>query len=194
MPTSLLNQWRESFFAVARTNMRAQELRDAALRGHLSDWTKALTAVTVETCRSLGWYASAKDHHLDLLPVPHYEYLTMDVMAFTESERRWHFPIAVCELENSRNDDRIAYSLWKVLCVRADLRVVFCYRSNADEGAALIRKLRDEVIQAIPLAERVNLSGDTAIVVGSRDDATTFPYGFFKWWHLDANTGIFRAL
>lgn len=33
------------------------------------------------------------------------------------------------ELENSRDSERIAYSLWKVLCVRAELRIVFCYRS-----------------------------------------------------------------
>ena len=38
--------------------------------------------------------------------------------------------LRVIELENSSREDMIAYSLWKVLCVRADLRVVFCYRKQ----------------------------------------------------------------
>jgi predicted GTPase len=43
-------------------------------------------------------------------------------------------PISVFELENSPVNDLVAYSLWKVLCVRASLRVVFCYRQDASEG------------------------------------------------------------
>ena len=39
-----------------------------------------------------------------------------------------------------------------------------------------------------------DLSGETLVVVGSRDESATFPYGFFKWWKLDTNTGTFRLL
>ena len=98
------------------------------------------------------------------------------------------------ELENSKDDNRIAYSLWKVLCVRADLRIVFCYRRSADESSTLIRFLRTEVIQAMALMNRMNLEGETLVVVGSRDDSGTFPYRFFKWWQLDTNTGTFSLL
>jgi len=39
-----------------------------------------------------------------------------------EGEKRWRFPSAIMELENSPGEDQIAYSLWKVISVRADLR------------------------------------------------------------------------
>jgi hypothetical protein len=42
------------------------------------------------------------------------------------------------------------------------------------------------------LENRVKLEGKTLVVVGSRNDSATFPYGFFKWWSLDINTGTFK--
>jgi hypothetical protein len=119
------------------------------------------------------------------------EYLGMDVMAFPEGMKRWRFPSGVIELENSQNDDRVAYSLWKVLAVRADLRIVFCYRRSTAKGSALIRSLREEVIEAMGIAGRMKLEGEIVVVVGSYDNSSTFPYGFFKWWQLDSNTGMF---
>ncbi|MBI4516468.1 MAG: hypothetical protein HY699_11710 [Deltaproteobacteria bacterium] len=116
----------------------------------------------------------------------------LDVVAFEPAgDRRWRFPVAALELENSRSDDRVAYSLWKVLCVRAALRVVFCYRRDATEGVALVRHLTDHVVRPMGIVERSNLGGETLLVVGSRDEAATFPYGFFKEWRLDPNTGRF---
>ncbi len=58
---------------------------------------------------------------------------------------------------------------------------VFCYRRQPEQGAALVACLRDEVIGALSVDERMALPGETLIVVGSRDEASTFPYGFFKW-------------
>src|SRR6185369_17615032 len=98
---------------------------------------------------------------------------------------------AVIELENSQSDDRVAYSLWKVLAVTADLRIVFCYRRSSSKGSALIRALREEVIEAMGLVGRMNLEGETLVVIGSYDSSSTFPYSFFKWWRLDNNTGTF---
>ena len=76
-------------------------------------------------------------------------------MAFPAGAQHWPFPVAVFELENSRNDNRIAYSLWKVLCVRAELRIVFCYRRSPAQGASLVRFLQDDVVKAMPLADRI---------------------------------------
>ena len=194
MTHNIGEQWQAAFWQTVQRHENASLLKEAALRARLGEWTKALTAVVVATCEVMGWRASAKDHSLDLLPVPRSEYLALDVMAFAKGEKRWRFPIAVMELENSRDDDRIAYSLWKVTCVRADLRVVFCYRASADQGSALVRFLRDEVVAAMGLAERIKLEGQTVVVVGSRNDAATFPYGFFKWWQLEHNTGTFRLI
>ncbi len=184
-------QWQEAFLKTVQQHENALPLKEAALQERLGDWTKELTSVVVATCEVMGWQASAKDHRLDMLPVPRSEYLALDVMAFARGEKRWRFPAAIFELENSKNDDQIAYSLWKTICVKADLRVVFCYRRNSDEGSDLVRFLRDEVVHAMDLEKRIKLEGKTIVVVGSRNDSTTFPYGFFKWWSLDINTGTF---
>lgn len=191
MKHSIDEQWRVAFLQTVQQHDRALPLREAALDGRLGAWTKELTAVVVSTCQSLGWQASAKGHRLELLPVTGSEYLGIDVMAFADGRTRWRFPVAVIELENSQNDDRVAYSLWKVLCLRADLRIVFCYRRSMAKGSALIRSLKEETIQAMGLAGRMKLEGETLVVIGSYDNSSTFPYGFFKWLRLDNNTGTF---
>lgn len=192
--STLDEQWQTMFMKAVQRPEHATPLREAALQGHLGDWTKALTAAAVAACERLDWQACAKGPVLDVLPISGNEYLGMDLMAFPDAQTRWRFPKAVMEFENSKNDDRIAYSHWKVLCVRASLRVVYCYRKSAGEGSKLVQFLQDEVIGALDPQARVKLEGRTVIVVGSRGDAETFPYGFFKWWRLDRNTGQFHLM
>jgi hypothetical protein len=188
------DKWYQAFLKVVQQPEMAGPLKESAIQERLAVWTQELTRVVVSTCGALGWKASAKKHQLDLLPVARSEYLGLDIVAFAEGQRRWRFPVAVVELENSREDDRIAYSLWKVLCVRANLRIVFCYRRSPESGAGLARFLRDEVVNALGISSRMYLEGEVVLVIGSRDEASTFPYGFFKWWKLDANTGMFKLL
>ena len=189
---TLGEEWKDDFLQTIRRYENASLLREASVEERLGDWTKYLTSVVVETCETLGWKASAKGHQLKLLPIPRYEYLTLDVVAFPEGVR-WRFPVAVMELENSKNDDKIAYSLWKVLCARADLRVVFCYRRHSGQGPELIEHLC-EVVEGMGIEGRMRLEGETLIAMGTRDDSTQFPYGFFKWWRLDHNTGTFNVM
>lgn len=190
----LYEKWQSSFLENVQRHRNAGQLREAAINGQLGEWTKALTSVVVTTCETMGWSASAKGHQADLLPVSRSEYLGLDVMAFNKGADQWIFPVAVMELENSRNDDHICYSLWKVLCIHAELRVVFCYRQNSDQGPALIRFLRNHVLQTLSIEDRMALKGATTVVVGSRNESATFPYGFFKWWRLDKNTGTFELI
>ncbi len=190
-PAGLGECWREAFWKAVQQHEIAGPLKQASLERRLGEWTRLLTATAVETCLAVGWRASARNHKLDLLPVPRSEYLALDVMAFAGGAQRWRFPVAVLELENSSAWDKVAYSLWKVLCVRADLRIVFCY---SREGSALVRFLADEVIRAMGIAGRMETAGETLVVVGKRDEAATFPYGFFDWWELEKNTGTFRVL
>jgi hypothetical protein len=167
-------------------------LRDAAMLGRLGKWTTALTRVVCSTCEATGWKAAAKGNRSTLLPVARQEYLALDVVAFEPvGERRWRFPIAAIELENSGQDDLVAYSLWKVLCTRADLRVVFCYRKDATEGSRLVRHLSEQVAQAMGITERARVGGETTLIVGSRNESAAVPYGFFKEWRLDMNLGRF---
>jgi hypothetical protein len=191
------NQWKEAFLRTVQHYENAGPLRAAALDERLADWTAYLTGAVVQTCYSLGWISAAKGNELHILPVPHCEYLTLDVMAFAPTPTStvgWCFPKAVAELENSPDKERIAYSLWKVLCVRSDLRIVFCYRRSFADAPALISYLGRVVVKALPFEDRLNLKGETYVVVGSRNDSATFPYGFFKWWLIDNNTGNFNVM
>jgi hypothetical protein len=192
MSTELASEWYARFIETVQIHDAAAPLREAAIQGALGRWTEALTSVVCATCGALKWESSAKGHVSQLLPVPRSEYLALDVVAFEASgDHRWSFPVAVFELENSADDDLVAYSLWKVLCVRAKLRVVFCYRRDALKGNALVRHLSEQVAHAMELQDRAALTGDTLLVVGSRSEVATFPYGFFKSWLFDTNVGKF---
>lgn len=190
--------WRSAFLSTLQRPETAAPLKEAALGAKLADWTRLLTAVVVRSCEDLGWCAAAKGFALTLLPQVGQEYLGMDVMAFerlsaTEG-RRWSFPAAVFELENSRDDDRVAYSLWKVLCAACPLRVVFAYRDSWQQARDLVRLLASDVVGAIPMERRGDLRGQTLMVTGSRGEGETFPWGYFKVWELDANLGRFEKI
>ena len=195
MKTGLAESWYGAFLETLRSHEASRPLKEAAAADRLGDWTQALTGIVVDVCQQMGWQTAARWHRADVLPVSRSEYLSLDAVAFDLGESLasadWPFPVAVFELENSRQDDKVAYSLWKVLCVRTRLRVVFCYRLDVGAGSALIGHLSDGVVGSLPIEERVGLVGETLLVVGSRAEESTFPYGFFKDWILDKNTGRF---
>jgi hypothetical protein len=192
MPDALAPVWYGKFMDIIQHHESAALLKDAAIRGQLGKWTTSLTGVVCSTCEAMGWKAAAKGNLSTLLPEARQEYLALDVVAFEPAgDRRWRFPIAAIELENSREDDRVAYSLWKVLCTRAGLRIVFCYRKDSAEGTALVRHLSEQVAQAMGIRERTRIGGETMLILGSRNESETFPYGFFKEWRFDMNLGRF---
>lgn len=192
MADSVASRWFEMFMETVQQHRLSAELRQASMQGALAKWTSALTSVVCSTCDFMGWKAAAKGNRSHLLPVSGEEYLALDVVAFEPAgDRRWRFPVAVVELENSRTDDRVAYSLWKVLCTRADLRIVFCYRKDSAEGSTLVRHLSEQVTAAMGIRERTQIGGETMLIVGSRNESATFPYGFFKEWQFDTNLGRF---
>jgi hypothetical protein len=192
MSDALAQVWYGKFMDIVQRHESSTHLKDAAIRGQLGKWTTALTSVVCSTCEAMEWKAAAKGNRSTLLPVARQEYLALDVVAFEPAgDRRWRFPIAAIELENSSEDDRVAYSLWKVLCIRAELRIVFCYRKDAAEGSTLVRHLSEQVGQAMGIQERTRIGGETMLIVGSRNESGTFPYGFFKEWRFDMNLGRF---
>jgi len=191
--TGLASSWVSKFYAaLVDDRASAEELREASLRYDLASWTAALTSVVARSVEALGLSPTAKGFRCVVLPVKRSEYLGQDVMAFEAGGTGWKFPVAVFELENSEDDALVAYSLWKVLCVRCGLRVVFCYRPETNAAAPLVTQLTAAVVSAMPIAERSALSGDTLVVVGSRNESSTFPYGFFQAWKLNPNTGRFE--
>jgi hypothetical protein len=192
----LAARWRDVFLSVLQTGEVAGPLKEAALAGKLGEWTRQLTGVIVQACRALGWCAAAKGFPLGLLPQAGQEYLGMDVMAFEPPNPRegrcWCFPVAVFELENSRDDDRVAYSLWKVLCIRSDLRAVFAYRDDWELVRCLVIWLAADLLNAVPPEQRSTLGGQTLLVTGSRGEGETFPWGYFKVWELNSALGRFE--
>ena len=186
--------WRTTFLRIVAGHRHAGGLKQASLDGRRGDWTRILTLVAVDTCQELGWQACAKGHPLPVLPEVRSEYLTIDVVAFPSDVGLWQFPVAAIELENSADEDRIAYSLWKVLCLRAALRIVYCYRQSRDECAAMRRHLEHSVLAALSPEQRHMLHGETVVVIGTRDEADTFPYAFFKWFVLDHSTATLRSM
>ena len=170
-----------------------EPMRVAAVAGILGDWTRLLTDVVVRSCAAVGWPTAAKGHTLKLLPKAGQEYLGIDVMAFSPDVGggpQWPLPLAVFELENLK--ERAAYSLLKVICVRAALRVVFAYRNDWEQVRALVGELKDKVIAGLTVEERKSLGDSLLLVTGSRGEGETFPYGYFKIWRLNPNTAGFE--
>jgi hypothetical protein len=188
------DRWATELRGALDDRATAEALRAAAASGDLANWTRLLTAAVVGSCDALGWAPAAKGYRSTKLPQPGQEYLGLDVMAFAPQAEatgpRWPLPLAVFELENQK--ERAGYSLWKVLCVRAALRVVFAYRNDWEQVRELVTTLRDEVIRGLTVAERQTLGGELLLVTGSRGEGETFPYGYFKLWRLNANTADFE--
>lgn len=195
MATDRFTPWRDAFLKHVQRKSIATPLKEAAVNGQLADWTASLTAVVVESCQAIGWRAAGKGHKLDLLPQAGQEYLGIDVMAFAgDAPGKWPFPLAAFELENSQKDDRVAYSLWKVLCLQVKLRVVFAYRPDWEQGRKLVHAVYDGVIGQLPPEQRMALKGQTVMAVGNRGEGETFPWGYFKFWKLDTNLGRFEKV
>ena len=190
--------WYQAFLNMLKEHEVATSLKEAAIKGSMGKWTKCLTTVVIKSCKELGWSACAKDHVSEFLPISRGEYLGLDIMAFKQdkngvqsiNELGWFFPVAVFELENRIENRYIEYSMWKVICTRANLRVVLCYRREPQEGSMLIREIQDSVFKSLKPDEFKSFE-NTMIVIGSRNKSDTFPYGFFKDWILDTQTGKF---
>jgi hypothetical protein len=192
---SIFQLWREAFLDVVQQPLTATPLKKASLVGDLKAWTASLTSTVVAFCGQLGWPAAAKLHPLAELPQSAQEYLSIDLMAFPGTNAgRWQMPIAAFELENHPTNDRVAYSLWKLLSLRANLRVVFAFRRDWDDSRKSIQAISQDVIGSLSAEQRMALGGETALVIGNRGEGETFPWRYFKMWKLDPNVGRFEKV
>ena len=195
MQATLFKSWRDAFLDVIQEPLFAAPLKTASLAEDLQSWTTHLTSAVVTSCHHLDWNAAAKGHLLHNHPKPGKEYLNIDVMAFpATSTGRWRLPIAAFELENNRSDDRVGYSLWKLLCLRANLRVVFAFRRDWSDSRQSVESVCSDVIGSLTVADRMLITGETVLIVGNRGDGESFPWGFFKAWMLDVNLGRFEKI
>lgn len=195
MNADLFLRWQSSFLEQVSAAATAALLKEAAVAGQLANWTASLTAAVIRSCEALGWRAAGKGHPLALLPQAGQEYLGIDVMAFGRTASiRWPLPLAAFELENHVKNDRVAYSLWKVLCLRVGLRVVFAYRPDWERSRQLVNAVATDVVGGLRPEQRTALDGQTVLVVGNRGEGETFPWGYFKFWRLDTNLGRFEKV
>ena len=112
-----------------------------------------------------AWPAAAKGHKLSLLPQPGQEYLGIDLMAFPPSSG------------NEGAEPRWPFPL-----------AVF----ELENVKELVRSLKHDVIDGFTIEERMTLDDRILVVTGSRGEGETFPYGYFKVWRLNPNTGGFE--
>lgn len=202
-PRVVATDWYAAFLDTIRKPPLSERLCAAATMGQLADWTRALTDAVVAASACFGWQSAAKGHPAGFMPAVRgrvqQEYLALDVMAFDAGDCRqpaegfrWPFPVAVFELENKTRVERIAFSLWKVVMARASLRVMFCYSADRERVGRLVRSVAQAVLPALPAPELASLAPGLLVVVGTRDRAENFPYGFFHEWILDGLTGQLR--
>jgi hypothetical protein len=105
-----------------------------------------------------------------------YEYLNIDAVFIDKAEydlikgSKWDpfvLPRAVVELENRFDRNKISYCLWKILCVRAPIRVLICYQSNPNNVTTLKQHLESVIWQGSLMKET---EGDLLVIIG--DDST----------------------
>jgi len=118
------------------------------------------------------------------------EYLNMDAMFIDNSDYTdwdsddWDPPVlpsAVVELENDDRFAKITYCLWKIICIRAEIRVLICYQTNKDKVNSL-RKRLEETLMSRRLMETAK--GELFVIIGdaTKDDSSWKDYfNIFEW-------------
>lgn len=180
------HRWHRAFRVAVRDAGLAPQLQAAADGARLRPWTELLTAAVVHACGDLGWDCAAKRAGRGPLPVSRDEYLGIDVLAF-EPGNGWRGPISAFELENSPNDETVAYALWKVGMIRAELGCLVCYRRQQEGIGPMIGRLQDTVLK------RLRPDGEVLVIVGTRAAAETFPDGYFRAFRWRPGAGALET-
>jgi len=182
----LASEWLKHFAVVLDETDCPPNIKDGA-------WTTLLGDMLERVGEGMGCYVvrnrksrSGKRRHPDTG-----EHLGIDVMFFDAKEYDSQpvnkygkdpliRPKAAIELENDDSFDKIAYCLWKVLCVRAPLKVLICYQTGLHHVRALRKHLKD-VMEKGRLA-----TGDKAevlVLVGDEAQLESAEWGeYFTVW------------
>ena len=108
----------------------------------------------------------------------------------------WTLGAGVGDSNGNGADDKVTastgYSLWKVLCINTRLRVVFGYQRTWEDVGKLVQELEREVVGSLSTTEITSLPGETVVIMGSRGEGETFPWGYFRYWILNRSLGRFE--
>ena len=114
-----------------------------------------------------------------------------DYDLLSDDEDPLTLPSAIVELENSYDNDKIAYCLWKLACIRSPIRVLICYQKGKEAIASLVRRLEDVIWQGGLLKCD---SSDLLLIVGDgtkgegydwRDYFSIFDWRNDKWSQVE---------
>ena len=140
--------------------------RDIPSEKKLEDMTPAERKIAYEDFSKGFWEKSSEYFNIDAVFVNESEYGLHIRGAKGIQYGPYALPEAVVELENSWDNDRICYCLWKVLCVRAPVRVLVCYQKNTDMVNSLRQRLED-IIWGSSLMKGTD--GDLLVIVGTEN-------------------------
>ena len=119
-----------------------------------------------------------------------HEYLDIDAFfidnryydLLSDDEDPLTLPSAIVELENSYDNDKIAYCLWKLACIRSPIRVLICYQKGKEAIASLVRHLEKVIWQGGLLKGD---SSDLLLIVGDGTKGEGYEWGdyfsIFEW-------------
>lgn len=118
------------------------------------------------------------------------EYFNIDVMFIDDAEYDLSgeerdpcvLPRAVIELENYYGPQKISYCLWKILCVRAPIRVLVCCQESNNKVATLKQQL-ENIIWRGSLTK--GSDGDLFVIIGDESVGTKAPwsdyFNVYEW-------------
>ena len=102
-------------------------------------------------------------------------------IGMSDYEDPFSLPNVVVELEKSLDINKITYCAWKILCVRAPIRVLICYQKGKDKILSLVKHL-EEIIWQRGLLKDDN--GDFFVIIGNdkkgESDWEDF-FSIFEW-------------
>ena len=139
-----MNSWIIYFF------QSLKELEhDSNMQGSAA-WTIFLTKIMQRIGKKMDCYVQSKNIMKDGNSG---EYLNIDALFFKNDDcKDWVsnypppvLPAAAIEMENDYAKEKIAYCLWKIICIRSEIRVVICHQDNKQK-CFLLRQYLEEVL------------------------------------------------
>lgn len=137
-----------------------------------AQWTEFMGGVLDDVAKKMNCHVV---RHRQKMKEDSWEYLGIDALFidnfeyYSMEESDWNpvgLPRAAVELENSYDQKRISYSLWKILCVRAPIRVLICYQDNQVNVNSLKETLEDLIWQGSLMK---GTDGDLLIIIGNEN-------------------------
>ena len=171
-------QWIDSFMK------SLNELEDQSNTKSDGEWTKFMAKVMKAMEKKTNWRVISRDSEERR---DSGEYLNIDAMFLDKSAypSNWNIgdwdpyilPSAVVEHENDYGFEKIAYCLWKIVCIRAEVRVLICYQNNKEKIDSLTKYL-EKIVKKSKLMEKVQ--GELFVIIGNDEEKKSSWKKYFK--------------